>query len=198
MNQEAQCFGEYLEAGLGTREFMVFNFSSMTLDINQLWENSALSAKFLSSFWGTFFPLSAMEPRDNRKYMEDAVRFIAAELLGNAVKFGYGKKFDIRINLHMEHNELRIYVTNDVDPALLPEFQAFINRLLTEDPSELYVAQMEKNARSDSQESRMGYLTIILDYEARLSWKFERRNGADLVTTAARLPVIRQLKQEGA
>jgi hypothetical protein len=57
--------------------------------------------------------------------------------------------------------------------------------------------QMEKNAQSDSQESRMGYLTIILDYEAKLSWKFEKRDGADLVTTAARLPVIRQIKQEG-
>jgi hypothetical protein len=57
---------------------------------------------------------------------------------------------------------------------------------------------MEKNARSDSQESRMGYLTIILDYEATLSWKFEHREGAELVTTAARLPVIRQFKREGA
>ena len=197
MSQEVQYFGDYVEAGQNTKEYMVFNFSSVTLDINQLWESSSLSAKFLSSFWGKFFPISDRDRRDNRKFMEDSVRFIAAELLGNAVKFGFGKQFDIRINLHMEQNELRIYVTNDVDPAVLGEFQNFIQRLVSEDPSEIYIMQMEKNAQSGNQESRMGYLTIMLDYEAKLSWKFEKRNGANLVTTAARLPVIRQLNPEG-
>ena len=190
-------FGDYLEASDSIKEYMDMNFSSSTLNINDLWESSALSAKFLSSFWGKFFPLSDKEHRESRRVMEDSVRFIAAELLGNAVKFGYGKEFDIRINLHMEQNELRFYVTNTVDPAAIDGFQAFILRLLTEDLNELYLAQMEKNAEAGSTESRMGYLTMILDYDANLSWKFQKAGGADIVTTAARLPVVRQIKQEG-
>jgi hypothetical protein len=57
--------------------------------------------------------------------------------------------------------------------------------------------QMEKNAQEGSNESRMGYLTILLDYEAKLAWKFQKLDGAILVTTSARLPVVRQNRQEG-
>ena len=197
MHGAVQYFGDFIEAGTGTREYLDMNFSSVTLDINQLWESSALSAKFLSSFWGNFFPRSSKDHRDDRRVVEDSVRFIAAELLGNAVKFGYGQEFDIRINLHMEQNELMIYVTNDIAPESLEGYQSFIRGLLTADLSELYLAQMEKNAQEGNTESRMGYLTILLDYEAKLAWKFQEVDGAFLVTTAARLPVVRQCRQEG-
>jgi len=192
MDSEARYFSDFIEMDDSVREFMVMSFSSQTLDINDHWENSTLSAKFLSSLWGKFFPVSEKGHKSNRTVVQDSVRFIAAELLGNAVKFGFGKQFDIRVNLHMEKNELRFYVTNSVNPLHIDEYQTFIQRLLTEDLDEMYITQMERNSEEGNTESRMGYLTIILDYEGKMSWKFERRESMDIVTTLVRLPIIRQ------
>ena len=61
MGGEVRYFGDFCEISDNEREYMVMNFSSVTLDINDLWENSALSAKFLSGFWGKFFPTSGKE-----------------------------------------------------------------------------------------------------------------------------------------
>ncbi len=197
MGGEVRYFGDFCEISDNEREYMVMNFSSVTLDINDLWENSALSAKFLSGFWGKFFPTSGKEQKSRRNALEDSVRFIAAELLGNSVKFGYRGGCDIRVSLLMEENELRFYVKNLVDPDVLEGFQIFIQRLLSEDLNELYVSQMEKNALEGSTESRMGFLTILLDYDATLAWKFERHDDKVVVTTLARLPVVRQPAQGG-
>jgi hypothetical protein len=52
---------------------------------------------------------------------------------------------------------------------------------------------MEKNALEESEESRMGFLTMILDHGADLAWKFEENEefGIQVATTMARLPIKR-------
>ena len=187
-----EIIGDYLEIKSDVREYMVMNFASDKLAMSDLWESSNLSAKFLSSFFGKFFPCTGAKGHTNpRTVMEDSVRFISSELLGNAVKFGSGGSFDIKVNLHMEQDELRFYVTNEIEIHRSESLQAFTHKLVTEDLNDLYIAQMEKNAEADSTESRMGYLTMLLDYGVQLGWKFERNGNTDTVTVLARLPITR-------
>ncbi|MDM8550125.1 hypothetical protein QUF72_08615 [Desulfobacterales bacterium HSG2] len=190
MPDKVKLFGNFAEMDDG-EEHLLIKVKAATLNIDELWESGSLSASFLSSFWGKFFPSSN---KASKAEMKDAVRYIAGELVGNAVKFSHEPDILIRIALCMSENELHFYVTNSVAPKAVGEYQEFIKKLADSDPDELYVEQMEKNALDDdSDESHMGFLTIILDYGACLAWKFEEHedSGIHIATTMARLPVVR-------
>lgn len=190
MSDNIKIFGNYVELD-SVKEYMVINFSANTLAIDELWDSSALSAKFLSGFWGKFFPKKDAETGHVRNDVKDSVRYIAAELLGNAVKFSFQPEFIIKIGLYMINGELRFYVTNSVMPDKIDEFQDFIRKIISHDPNELYLNQMEKSAELGNMESRMGFLTILLDYESIVAWKFEKDGKIDIVTTLVRLPIMR-------
>ena len=60
-------------------------------------------------------------------------------------------------------------------PRSLESFQAYIQRLLTEDPHALYMERllnaMRKMIARDAP-SGLGFLTILNDYGATLAWEF--------------------------
>ncbi len=190
-------FGNFTEMN-DNEEHMLIKFRAATLNMDELWESGSLSASFLSRFWGTFFPSHDKTSKRVKAEMKDAVRFIAGELIGNAVKFTYEPHFLIKITLCMSDNELHFYVTNSISPEDDKEYQTFVEKIVTEDPDELYLEQMEKNALEENEESRMGFLTMILDYGAVPTWKFEKDedSGVRTVTTMVRLPVVRNLRSE--
>jgi hypothetical protein len=74
----------------------------------------------------------------------------------------------------MYSDRLVFRATNSVNPNELAEFQAYIQELTTSDPDELYIRHLEENADDDSEPvSRLGILTMMNDYQAKLGWKFE-------------------------
>jgi hypothetical protein len=82
-------------------------------------------------------------------------------------------------------------VTNSIDPIQVEGFQKFIQRILNEDTKRLFLEQVEKTAAEQSAESRVGYLTMINDYDVGLAWKFEEaESGIVIVTVMARLSVV--------
>jgi hypothetical protein len=125
----------------------------------------------------------------------DAVSYIANELLENAMKFSFNSEVSIRIGLYLFQNELRFYVSNSVNPGTVGKFKDRIRELLTGNPDELYIMQLEKNADTDTTgDSGLGFLTILNDYAAELSWKFETvQQEPEIITvvTMVRLPIIR-------
>jgi hypothetical protein len=184
-------FGDYIEPEDGNIiGRMSLCFQSGTLNLDELWESSSLSAKFLSTFWGSFFPVHDPFSEKVKKLVEDEVHYICAELLGNAVKFSYEPQFMIEICLYLHHHELRFYVTNSLNPYHIDVFQEFIQRILNENPQELFLEQMEKNVLEESMESGVGYLTLVKDYNVTLAWKFQETEKRT-VTVLARLPVVR-------
>ncbi len=193
-------FGDFIEGG-DDSEFLIINFSPSSLTLKQRWRNSGLSADFLGDYWSVFFPNDETTP-NRREEVKSAVSYIANELLENAMKFSHDTSvFPISIGLHLYENELRFYVTNSVDPATLDTFQAFLQTLLTEDPDELYIAQLEQSAEEDSGTSHLGLLTMINDYQARLAWKFDSvpNEAGDTVirlTTMVQLPMEQQERSQ--
>jgi len=187
-------FGEYIEPDQGSIiGRLSLCFQSGSLNIDELWESSLLSASFLSTFWGKFFPEHGQDAEITREKMKDAVHYICSELLGNAVKFSYNSEYMIEICLYLHESELRFYVSNSINPDDVEKFQFFIQRIISEDTQVLFLEQMEKSAAEDSHESGIGYLTMINDYYVRLSWKFQNiKPETASVTTLARLSVIRE------
>ena len=130
-----------------------------------------------------------------RADIRDSVRYITAELIGNAVQYSAEPDFLVKINLSLEEPEFRFFVINKVKTGSAEAYQRFIENLLASDPEKLYIDQMERNAVDDSWGSSIGFLTIMLDYGGSLAWKFEADEGTKLLTatTMVRMPIAKNL-----
>jgi hypothetical protein len=115
--------------------------------------------------------------------------------LENALKFSHETDASIiRISLYLFDDSLRFYVSNPINTASCESFKAFVHRILKEDTHELYLAMLEDRDQDGEGVSRLGFLTILNDYEARMGWKFETANqpsGTITVTTMVQLRVVR-------
>ena len=81
-------------------------------------------------------------------------------------------------------------LSNYINAEQKEKLSQFLTKFCATDPMDYFIEQMEKNAMEDSEESRMGFLTMILDYGATLAWKFEQNNsGINIATTMAKLPI---------
>ena len=170
-----QIFGDFVEALPISNEFLVIGFSPTSIPLKQRWRNNGLSANFMADYVTTFFPKSEDDLSGTHRQSEikSAVSFIANELLENAMKFSDGRlNRPISIQLYLKSDRLIFVVINSIASHAVKPFQAYIHKLMTSDPQELYISQIEENIDSETQ-SGLGYLTMINDYLARLGWKFE-------------------------
>ena len=186
-----EIFGDYSEK-TDSLEFLIMSFSSKTLPIKDRWRTNGLSANFLAEYWGTFIPV---RDKSAMKEVQDAVSFIANELLENALKFGQESDVStIRISLYLFDDFLRFYVSNPIDIVNVKSFKAFLRRIMAEDTQELYLSLLEDQEQDSGIESGLGFLTILNDYGARMGWKFETQDqSADAVTitTMVQLGIVR-------
>jgi hypothetical protein len=187
-----ELFGKYIEKN-DSMESIVIIFSSKILSFREHWRNNSLSANFIADYWGTFF-LTPGKTAENK--MQDVVSFIANELLENAMKFSRTNDAStIEISLSLFEDDLRFYVTNRIGPDRTKEFKTYLNQLLARDPKEFYLEQLENYSEQNSQDvSRLGFLTLLNDYDATLGWKFETSDCPETitVTTMAQWPIIQE------
>lgn len=170
-----QIFGDFVEVLSISNEFLVIGFSPTSIPLKQRWRNNGLSANFMADYVTTFFPKSEddLKGTNRRSEVKSAVSFIANELLENAMKFSDSSlNQPISIQLYLKSDRLIFAVINSIARQSVELFQSYIHELMTSDPQELYISQIEQNIDSDTQ-SGLGYLTMINDYSARLGWKFE-------------------------
>jgi hypothetical protein len=190
-----QTFGDFQENFSKDREFLNIGFSPSSLSIQERWRNNGLSADFAADYMTTFFPCQGDSKSEQLRQSElkHAVSYIANELLENAMKFNFStSERSIEFGIHLldrEKTQIILHATNSISPEQVTEFQGFIKKLLTEDPAELFIRQMEINAENPQNfSSRLGFLTMINDHSAQLSWKFDRLSEATiLVTTMVKL-----------
>lgn len=188
----AQVFGKFTEDFSDRSEFLVLGFSPSSLPIQLRWKTNGLSADFLGDYVKNFFPGDTSAALSKQTEVRSAVSFIANELLENAMKYSYkeaGQPVNLEVNLFSDR--LIFLSKNSLHQNAIANFQSFIQEITTGDISEMYINQVEKSAINDDAESSgLGYLTMIMDYEAKLGWKFEQaENNADvtIVTTLVEL-----------
>lgn len=189
-----QIFGDFVEIAPNTHEYLKLGFSPASIPLQQRWRNSGLSADFLADYLSTFFPGEDSAALERRNEIKDAVSYIANELLENAMKFSYAPSHhSVGIDLYLEADAINLYVSNSINPQSVASFQAFIQRLLTEEPNELYMERLTANAEGNNEGgSGLGFLTMLNDYGAQLAWKFcsqEQGPNDVVVTTMVRLAV---------
>lgn len=183
-----QIFGDYSEDLPACQEFLTLVFSPSSFPIDDRWGQNGLSADFLSDYFSTFFPATKDEETGlNRKNeVKGAVSYISNELLENAMKF-HDDRFPYKISVALQlHSDKLVFLsTNSVKVEEIGKFQAFIQELLTSDPNDMYIRQLENNATNedDANGSGLGFLTMINDYSAMIGWKFEKVQSEPPFTT---------------
>src|SRR5215470_697219 len=169
-----QIFGHFIARKDDQGEYLKIGFSPTSLPIQQRWRNNGLSADFLADYLTTFFPGDDRAVAERQAELKCAVSYVANELLENAMKFSYApSQHAISIAMYLEAEAISLYVTNSVDPKSLIAFQQCIQRLLTEDPNDLYMDQLTSNVETENGGvSALGILTMLNDYGATVAWKF--------------------------
>ena len=177
-----QIFGDYLENLPDHDEYLTMGFSPSSVPLKKRWQNNGLSADFIADYFRTFFVSQQYNDDDGdeenlaAENYRDAVKYIANELLENAMKFQDEQvSFTAKIGFSLYNDKLIFCVTNGINEQQVEPFKAFIKRLLTEDPDDLYIQAMKANARKGvDAPSRLGLLSMVCDYSAKLGWKFEK------------------------
>jgi hypothetical protein len=191
-----QIFGDFIDDLPPSQEYLIVGFSPSSVPLKQRWRNNGLSADFLADYFTTFFPSSQSDrvASDRQAEIKSAVSYIANELLENAMKFNdETSQYPISIHLQLHNDRLVFLTTNSISAEAAEKFQAFIQELMTSDPNELYIHQLEKSAEDESNTiSGLGILTMINDYLAEIGWKFEtvqKETEVITVTTMVQLAV---------
>jgi hypothetical protein len=193
-----QQFGNFVESPPNQAGSLNLNFSPSPSPIQKRWKNNRLSANFVADYLTNFIPIGDDPTAQKRKEEgRSAVSYIANELLENALKFHDSNateyiRFSIYLLLETDVSVI-LYTTNTIAESSKVRFQAFIQELLTRDPDQLYIEQIEKTAADiNNQASGLGFLTMMNDYGARLGWKFEQISSNApkfAVTTMVHLPI---------
>ena len=190
----AQVFGEFTEDFSERSEFLVLGFSPSSLPIQLRWKTNGLSADFLGDYVKNFFPGDTSAALNKQIEIRSAVSYIANELLENAMKYNdKSSGQSINLEVHLFNDHLTFLSKNTVHQDEIVNFQSYIQEIVNGDAGEMYVNKIEKSVDSgDSESSGLGYLTMIMDYDAVLGWKFELvTNSADqtMVTTMVKIPI---------
>ncbi|TYQ30662.1 DUF6272 family protein [Pseudanabaena sp. UWO310] len=190
----AQIFGEFTEDFSERSEFLVLGFSPSSLPIQLRWKTNGLSADFLGDYVKNFFPGDTSAALNKQTEIRSAVSFVANELLENAMKYSDKTAGQpVNLEVHLFSDRLIFLSKNSVHQDAIANFQSYLQELTTSDIGEMYINQVEKSVDNDNESSSgLGYLTMIMDYEAVLGWKFEQSpNNIDIVmvTTMIQLPI---------
>ena len=171
-------FGDFDNNMPVSEGFLILGFLPTSIPLKQRWRNTGLSADFLADYLVTFFPTNETDERNSLKNpaeIKNAVSYIANELLENAMKFSnQNASYPITLKLHLHPRRIVFCITNSISYENMNKFQQFIEKMISSDPQELYICQLEENAKNDkSTESKLGLLTMVNDYMAKIGWKFE-------------------------
>ena len=191
-----QTFGSFIQAFPPDHDSLVLSFTPTSERIRNRWRSQRLSAHFVADYIANFLPLNKDDSSDEQQLKEakSSIGYIANELLENAMKFNMNAGgCKVKLGVHYLEPTAIMFTMNSVTPSGAEKFQAFIEKLLTSDPEEMYMQQVEASLEDENASmSGLGYLTMINDYQASLGWQFEApQPGSDIisVTTMVQLKV---------
>jgi hypothetical protein len=165
--------GDFYEALPPTDEYLTLSFSLSANARQERWRNYGLSADFLGDYFATFFPGPSDGGGIARKdAVKATISYIANELIENAIKYSdRDLNHPVGITLYLYESSITCVVTNHASTTTVGTFQSFLTKLFQADLDTFYMQQLEASAERGT-DSGLGLLTIALDYDCKLGWKF--------------------------
>lgn len=175
-----EVFGDFIQQLPQSAEYLTIGFSPTSLPLKHRWENNGLSADFIADYFRNFYISkreAAGEAADATEVdnLRDAVKYIANELLENAMKFQSEEiPSTATIGFSLYSERLVFSITNGVNKVQAEKFKKHVQSIVSEDPMELYIQAMRDSANAENaNRSGLGLLSMICDYSARLGWEFK-------------------------
>jgi hypothetical protein len=193
-----QVFGKFNQQLIPENNSLELSFTSNFQPTKHNWRNNRLFAYFIADYFSNLLTIDENDAytEEQIKNIKSTVSYIGNELLENAVKFHENiQNHHINLGIYLlaaTKNTAVIYTKNIISTEAVKKYQSFINSLMTNDPNELYIQQIETTASEEnSQASGLGLLTLINDYSAKLGWKFESEpNYPEIITVTTMTQVI--------
>ncbi|MFB2967938.1 DUF6272 family protein [Aerosakkonema sp. BLCC-F183] len=172
----SQIIGNFIEEVLDDSKIFMMEFFMHAIPMTKRKQTRYLSMAFMAEYLANFFTFKEENEFLFKQEIQikSAANYIANELLENSLKYNYELgKYPLRFAIYLLERNLVFVTKNCVNKKTLDKLNNFINELIDSDVSELYFRQLEKGAEENSEESQLGFLSILNDYEAKLGWKFE-------------------------
>jgi hypothetical protein len=194
-SKKTQTFGDFRELLPVSEEYMSIGFYPGNRSLQERWENNSLSADFIADYFKNFY-VTKREGNGNKADAVDienvraAVKYIANELLENAMKFqASDTAVTAKIFLSLYDDELIFSIRHGIKKEQAIVLQRFIDKFLGNDPHELYFQTMRACAKEENaKHSGLGLLSMVCDYGVRLGWRLQSVPGNDthlVLTTMA-------------
>ncbi|MEI6444762.1 MAG: ATP-binding protein [Nostocales cyanobacterium ELA583] len=188
-------FGEFIEEFLPHGDFLELSFMTSSPPNPRSWRNNRLSTYFVADYFSNLLTIDP-DPEERIQEIKNILSYIGNELLENAIKFNDdSKNSQVKLGIYVRENtdvKIIMYAKNSIYLEKVHKYQAWINLLLTEDPNELYIQQIETTSvEEDSEASGLGLLTLINDYSAKLGWKFTSESSqTEIITVTTMAQVV--------
>lgn len=201
---EVLTFGNFLQELPESGEYLTIVFSPSSLPLQKRWENNGLSADFIADYFKFFYTskrfgqTGVLPDSSNEEFafsldnLRDTVKYVANELLENAMKFQDKRvPCTARMLLYLYEDNLVFCVEHGIGAKQAAQFQTYIKRLLDADPDSLYFEAMRNSAKEENAEqSGLGLLSMMCDYGAQLGWKFETQSNTNPILTKVTTMVV--------
>ncbi|HEY9598204.1 MAG TPA: ATP-binding protein [Cyanophyceae cyanobacterium] len=181
-----QLFGDFKEEIIAHHQLFMMDFFIQSIPLERRKKARYLYIAFITDYLANLFPVNEEDIRsyERQLQMKSAVTYIANELLENSMKFiNEAVNYPIKFGLCSFEKGLVLVVSNCASREKLESFKDFVHELTTSDIDELYFRQLEKGAEEKSEESRLGFVSMMNDYSAKLGWKIETINTDPEITT---------------
>jgi hypothetical protein len=138
-----------------------------------------------SDFIADVMALPYAGSKSNHTQVHHDIGYLSNELIENAIKFR--QPGEIIVEACISQESFIVRVRNPIDRRTSFRFKDLLHRIISGDPGELLLQQIETNAMSEASGSGLGLLTLLSDYDAKMAWEFDDRNDQNilLTTTAA-------------
>ncbi|HEY9609085.1 slr1658 superfamily regulator [Allocoleopsis sp.] len=171
-----QIIGDFIEEALDNHKLFMIEFLIHAIPIERRKPIRYLSMAFVADYLANVFPITEENATSfgQQLHLKSAATYMTNELLENSMKFHDGNiNYPVKFGICLFEKNLVFIGSNCVNQTCLAKFNDFIDELTHSDIDELYFRQLEKGAEEKSEESQLGFLSMMNDYSAKLGWKIE-------------------------
>ena len=189
-----QIIGDFIEEALDNHKLFMMEFFVHAIPIERRKPIRYLSMAFVADYLANVFPVDEENAASfgQQLQLKSAATYMSNELLENSMKFHDSSiNYPVKFGIGLLEENLVFIASNCVTQKSLDKFHSFIDELTHSDIDEFYFRQIEKGAEEKSEESQLGFLSMMNDYSAKLGWKIETGTKDIEITT---LTTMVQLK----
>ncbi|MEZ4322309.1 MAG: hypothetical protein R3F61_32850 [Myxococcota bacterium] len=153
------------------------------MDMMTHWGRCSLTANYLAGYVAPSFA--------NSDSARVEISIILDELIENAVKFCADVEEPVVVTVDNFGRAVRLQVSNLCREHHAEDLGRSIARVLTHDPEELFVEQVEEAATEDELASRLGFITLSMNEAVRLGARISRSSREGFYTVTVQVVIDR-------